>query len=539
MMLTSFMNVVAENDTITINPGDSIQKAVNNIADEGTIILNPGVYNGDGNYDILIKNKRISLRSYGDVTIDAIGKGRIFSVANDSTLNLNNVELTNGYLVGTVNNGASIDNNGTCTVTDSILLNNYAEYGGAAINNNGLLTVTNSNITYNEARATYRAGVGIRNYGECYIYKTIFDNNIGDGSSSSGGAIMSAGGKNIEIKDSIFTNNTAGYGGAIYISSRDTATMINNTFENNRAYKYGGAVANYGKSDVSDSKFMSNEATFSGALYNNGTIMLDNSILTGNQATHENGTGGGLLNNRVCAITKTNFIANFANNSGGAVFSSSSDLNVDDCDFNNNVARVDGGGINVNGDNSRITNSTFESNIANNSGGGISVNGFGTVLDDLSIYYNNATVSGGGISLNNSNHTHIGHDLVKSNYAKYGGGISINGGSDNLINDGSIDSNEAYYGGGLFISNANNVEFLREIISNNVASVDGGGVYINNSVETCFVGGNSVTGNIASGEGAGIWTNSIFNNCGNSNSIENVNNESYMIFDPPKNPIDW
>jgi len=185
MVLTSFTTFVVAEESVTLNPGDNIQSAINNISTEGTITLNPGTYIGNGCKNIVVMNKKITIQSNGDAIIDAESDGRIFNVANNSNLTLNNIKLVNGYLTGSTNNGAGIENNGTCTIISSILSGNYAEYGGAGINNNGILKVQSCDISNNNADAKYRAGAGIRNYGECYVSNSIFDNDVGAGDSSS------------------------------------------------------------------------------------------------------------------------------------------------------------------------------------------------------------------------------------------------------------------------------------------------------------------------------------------------------------------
>ncbi|MDR2624545.1 MAG: hypothetical protein LBC39_08320 [Methanobrevibacter sp.] len=476
MMLTSFINVVVAENSITLNPGDSIQQAIDDIGTEGTITLNPGVYTGNGNYNIVIKNKKISIQSNGDATIDAESRGRIFSVAIDSTLNLANVKLDNGYLTGNGNNGASIENNGTCTVTNSILSNNYAEYGGAAINNNGTLTVTDSTMTNNTAQATYRAGAGIRNYGECYVYRSTFDNNIGTGKFCSGGAIMSAGGKKIEIKDSTFIENLAGYGGAIYISSKDNGTITNNTFTNNSAGKYGSGLANYGNCDVSDSKFTANSVSIGGALYNNGTIRLDSSNFTKNEATAEDGSSGGaLLNDKVCTIAKTKFTANSAY-TGGAI-TNKGDMNITETILNNNSVSFRGGAIyNDNGDlningGTLANNSILNDNSADN-GGAVSNNMGNLTITDSSFENNNAKPGegnygqhgcGGAID-NLKGNLIVSNTKFDSNHGRYGGAINSYYGYLKLINC-QIVNNEADSAGGGVCSNAGTQDIDNQTMS--------------------------------------------------------------------------
>ncbi|MDR1819161.1 MAG: hypothetical protein LBR15_02805 [Methanobrevibacter sp.] len=464
MMLTSFTTLVVAEDSVTLNPGDSIQSAIDSIA-EGTIILNSGTYTGDGCNNIVVMNKKITIQSNGDAIIDAESDGRIFNVANNSNLTLNNIKLVNGYLSGSTNNGAGIENNGTCTIISSTLSSNYAEYGGAAINNNGILTVTNCNISENEAEAKYRAGAGIRNYGECYVSNSIFDHDAGRGDSSSGGAIMSAGGKKIEIKDSIFMNNQAGYGGAIYIASNSTATLINNTFTTNKAYRFGSGLANYGKCDIDDSKFI-NQVESSQAIYNEGIMALSGSNFENNkEISGDVHKGGALLNTKECTITKSSFVSNSANN-GGAV-SNNGSMNIASSTFNNNVAGS--GGAIYNDAILNIVGSNLTGNKATDGGyyygGGGAIKNLGTLNINSSNFNNNqaknsvnsAEVNRGG-AIATSNDTEITDSKFTDNKAD---SVNSRGGGDGsggaiktwnkckfLVKDSTFDGNSASYRGG-------------------------------------------------------------------------------------------
>ncbi|MDR1820086.1 MAG: hypothetical protein LBR15_07585 [Methanobrevibacter sp.] len=485
MMLTSFTTFVVAEGSVTLNPGDSIQSAINNISTEGTITLNNGTYTGNGCNNIVVMNKKITIQSNGDAIIDAKSDGRIFNVANNSNLTLNNIKLVNGYLNGSTNNGAGIENNGTCTIISSTLSSNYAEYGGAAINNNGILTVTNCNISENKAVAKYRAGAGIRNYGECYVSNSIFDHDVGEGDSSSGGAIMSAGGKKIEVKNSIFTNNRAGYGGAIYTASNSTAILTNNTFTTNKADKCGSGLANYGKCDIADSKFI-NQVESSQAVYNAGTMALNGSNFENNKAiSGEALYGGALLNTKECTITKSNFASNSADN-GGAV-SNTGSMNITDSVLNNNNVSFRGGAVHNSGNMSikngvLNNNSILEGNSADNGGAINNEGGFLNITDSL-FENNNANPNNGfygqhgcgGAIDNFEGNLIVSNSKFINNHARFGGAINSYYAYLNLVNCQIADNIADYVGGGI-CSNAGTQDIDSQTMHN----------FINNSPSDTF-----------------------------------------------------
>ncbi|WP_207385203.1 hypothetical protein, partial [Legionella beliardensis] len=145
----------------------------------------------------------------------------------------------------------------------------------------------------------------------------------------------------------IFTNNTAGLGGAISINQNSTLSIANSTFIGNIAETAGGAVSNRNSFlTIASSTFIGNTAYAGGALF----------------STHST------LN-----ITDSTFNNNTATGSwGGVIASGDSLVNINHSIFSNNQA-VGAAGVILAGDNSifSITNSTFSNNTASNFGGAI------------------------------------------------------------------------------------------------------------------------------------------------------------------------
>ncbi|MEB8385635.1 calcium-binding protein [Rhodobacteraceae bacterium KMM 6894] len=117
-------------------------------------------------------------------------------------------------------------------------------------------------------------------------------------SSDSGGAILVGNlASRLEVSNSNFVDNEAGFGGAIY--SFGSLAVANSFFSGNEALD-GGAVAAYADSTFVNTTFTQNYAEFGGAIYVGGgdTIEFINSTLTGNLASVNGGgvAGGGDLN---------------------------------------------------------------------------------------------------------------------------------------------------------------------------------------------------------------------------------------------------
>lgn len=143
-----------------------------------------------------------------------------------------------------------------------------------------------------------------------------------------------------------------------------------------------------------------------GAIYNvGGTMVINNSIITGNTAAN-----GGGLNNAASSgpavdgnLTLNNCIVsnNTTTSSGGGMQNfSTSTVTINGSLFINNTSggSTGGGGAALNGG-ARITNSTFANNNApGGSGGGLQSNGsLGTVLTNVTFSGNTSTNNGGGI----------------------------------------------------------------------------------------------------------------------------------------------
>ena len=144
-----------------------------------------------------------------------------------------------------------VTNNSSISVIDEVISNSKVTTAGAAIDiyKGYVNEITNSQFKVNNAQyggAIYNYGVST--LGE--IKESLFEGNY---AKSNGGAIYSVG-KFSPISNTTFSNNAvsgdasknAGYGGAIYAkltSSKETLSIINSIFDNNKSSRNGGAIA--------------------------------------------------------------------------------------------------------------------------------------------------------------------------------------------------------------------------------------------------------------------------------------------------------
>lgn len=160
-----------------------------------------------------------------------------------------------------------------------------------------------------------------------------------------------------------------------------------------------------------------------GAVYNvGGTMVLTNSILTGNSAAN-----GGAINNAASAspsvpatLTIVNcHISNNSSTSSGAAMQnfSTSTLHLRNSTVSNNTSSGTGiaGAFQANG-NVTITNSTFSGNSASaGTGGGLYYNGVTLLVTNSTFAFNSSSVGGGGFHRTGTNPTAIFRNSIISN----------------------------------------------------------------------------------------------------------------------------
>ena len=217
--------------------------------------------------------------------------------------------------------GGAISNSGVMTITSTNFTTNKANYGGA-IYNIGTMTLTYNNFTDNngfmEGGAINNNGGNLTitnckfsgNYGDS---GTIFNNGISaiknctfinNTSTNEAGAIENI--KTLTLTDSIFKNNTANTGGAIY----GNAVVSRCTFQYNTAKLNGGAIYNSHNSTITNCTFTSNSALLSGGgIYNSGILNATSNIFNNNSAS----VGGAIYNGNTADIHFNQILKNVAN----------------------------------------------------------------------------------------------------------------------------------------------------------------------------------------------------------------------------------
>jgi hypothetical protein len=370
-----------------------------------------------------------------DITAEATIKNGIVTGGTDSGIKvrhtsatLDSLTLTNNSSVSsTEKDGGAITavgyltyigtsteyrNDVVITVNNCIITNNTAADGGGAIVSGYGMTLDINGSTINENSSKQGGAIYFwDNSNGGKIENTTFANNSAD---NLGGVIYLGGTSgNLDIKGSSFIGNsvksTVGQGGAI-CNYGGTLTISESIFLNNSA-TYGGAIYSYfvpaGKLNIgSGSTFAGNNATvYGGAVYLGGlnctgTTEISGAIFSQN-GDYESNTasyaGAIFIYNTNATIKGGTFISgNSATNWGGGIYNYTSNLTIEDASITDNNANFGGGIINYNGSVTLKSSTVLYNNIAKNSG------------DDIYTYGTNNKFSlntvGSNWTLNDDNH---------------------------------------------------------------------------------------------------------------------------------------
>lgn len=282
-----------------------------------------------------------------------------------------------------------------------------------------------------------------------------------------------------------------------------------------------GAVYNNGTAAVTNSVFSNNTGRWGGALNNGGTISINNSVFAGNISTHNsdgsNDEGGGALHNKSNAtITNSIFYGNKAK-AGGAIYNNKNGVIslIDNSQFVNNelfspassgnFRNFTGGAIHNAGEIDKITNSYFSGNKTYNQGAAISnfkhIGEISNTIIENNISTTQVNNALGGAIYNYHKATGIDKISNVSILNNTCDGINSNALIQEII-DSKISGNSGY--GIQLDSNGNITTIENTEISNNTL----GGIRIKGEVAIELIKNSSFLnngGDIA--EGGAIWLN--------------------------------
>jgi hypothetical protein len=344
----------------------------------------------------------------------------------------------------------------------------------------------------------------------------------GNSATQNGGAAANSSGNLYMSYDTLTGNQTTagtGLGGAIY--NQGTLTLYSSTLSGNHSYGSGGALANNGQAMLGNCTLNSNYAAVGynsgGAVYNRtaATVTLNFCYMNGNSAN--NGRGGAVFNAGTATIEGSSMMVANNSYSGGALYNGGVTMLTNTTLISN--SSKSGGGI-FNAGMATLFGTSLYSNSASYAGGAL-CNGTGNVgsaamvkIDACTLAGNSTSGLGGALS-NNLGATMVVEDqstvtgnFTTSNYGQ-GGGLA-NFGTFTLSHS-TLSGNTAAVGGGIL--NRGQATLRYATLSNNTTtSGNGGGLYNDTSSSSATLTNSTLSGNTAATNGGGIY-NAGYVNC--------------------------
>ena len=501
------------------------------------LILLPGLHMLDFNLTIIgaYRFEMISLSSRAAVECD---KSSTFFWSNVQHVFLSDIEF-NGCGMNSIERVATFD------IVNSTFRGN-ANSGTALMINKSNVTISRcsflSNIIGNSHTPSFNQNPTLQ--------QSIHDHFISD-NLRVGGAIFTTGESILKINESLFEDNKAHIGGAIFADQSSKITISHsvissklntnndNTFisgaslhaeggcrvnidntviANNRATKSGGAISLYNSSlTVHHSAFVNNTAVLGGVLfaYMSNINLTDshmsdnkancrqtykvNADLTENSQTDERsknhcdvgGEYGGVLHVERCRIfiKTTKFFNNTATKDGGVIQAYFGVVEFADCNCTGNRAGQHGGVVSASNSDLRVSKCYFYNNHAGSDGGAFFITQRTNSEEPNSTVHNKHTFDDfSGIIINDC--------TFWSNSAEYGGALFLERTTANIIKNLFI-YNSAIYEGGAVILQESHATVYESNFTQNRAHHNGGGIYPKQNstamIDSCLFHLNSAT----------------------------------------------
>ncbi len=368
------------------------------------------------------------------------------------------------------------------------------------------------------------------------------DSQIKGNKANYGGAIYNKGGT-IEIGKTIFENNEAKTGGAIYTYKTGSTAIIaeESVFRNNTATHTGGGalyVGSTGKlavgnNTVFDKNIVAEKGSlqYGGAIYNNtGELNIgSNVVFKNNKLLGKYASGGAIVssNGNLKIGDGALFEGNESNYGGGAIYitgKAHTDVTINKATFRNNKDNSDGGAVALNVNDPAktitITNSMFDHNAAANNGGAFvqfqtKGNGAKIEIDNTTFLNNEAGYEGGALTsdsiMNITNSTFTGNKTLNEEDTPLragGGAIALWDQGKVTIKDSVFNNNTTASKGGVIGTRSKETASETSFIyiedskfDGNNAGLDGGA--ISTFVPTTIIN-SSFTNNTSGGKGGAL-----------------------------------
>lgn len=310
-------------------------------------------------------------------------------------------------------------------------------------------------------------------------------------------------GKNITVKNLKFINCLGNDCGAIYVHSSYECTIENCTFEQCTADK-GGVILNFGKTTVIGCKIQNCQLT---ALSNQPDGKLKVVKTEVSKIRSENAAG--IWNFGDCTVEDCTFQEN-GSELGGAIFNGGT-LSINNTKIIKNTSDADGGAIGNTRGSITIKNSSISQNNAKNGGGAIRNQPEGKMTFVECEISKNYSETGGAIV--NFGEIGVENSKIVENHAGHSGAFSLQDGSVITIRNSELSKNKADNAGA--VAAFGKIVLEDSLISDNSAK-EYGGALLNTHKGTIIIHDCQFTDN-----SAGIYGGAILNNDGGVLEITN------------------
>lgn len=362
------------------------------------------------------------------------GRGAGVAVSSNGTFTMNGANAAikyNSATSGYGNGGGVMILSGTFNFSAGTITNNTAIYGGGVRYNSGTFTMTGGTIGGSAAAANtaLRDGGGVNMSSGTFTPTggTISYNKAATSGVYGGGAVAVTGGTfTLNNNNVIITNNSASYGGGVYVSG-GKFVMSDGAITSNSA-THGGAVAVRAGSFEMSGGVIGGEGNGNTA-QSHGAVLID-------------GTGTGTMSAGTISYNTAAF------GGGLCVFSGTFTQTGGEIVHNKGVS---GGGVNVQADGTYTLNDgTISDNTASDVAGGVH-NG-GTFIMAGGEIVNNKATSNGGAVFTGKTFKMTGGVISGNTSTNKGGGVYLGGGTFEMT-AGRITENSATspYGNGVWV----------------------------------------------------------------------------------------
>ncbi len=218
------MTRITQGDTTTVCSSGcdytTIQAAISAAAPNDVINIMAGTY-----VENVTVNKNLTLHGTGNTTVDGNASGSVFDINAGVIATISDVTITNGY----ADSGGGINNQGTLTLDNSVIISNsVVNHGGGVYNNGGVATINNSMVVSNSSLN----GGGLMN--DHLGVMTVNNSTITDNRRANGGGINNNNGSILTVNTCTISSNRGSFVGGIY--SFSPITVTNSTVYSNTSY---------------------------------------------------------------------------------------------------------------------------------------------------------------------------------------------------------------------------------------------------------------------------------------------------------------